>query len=184
MPGVPDLDSLPPQARFTVRGLAAGLTPAEVASVLRVDGRDGEEDPGGAPGARHLRRIVRSLGGPPLTAASGDDALRAALAPALAAAAATPSARRPGTVCPTADILRELALGRLDGPLMLAEAEHAADCPACMAGLVAARRAGDGDAGLTPSIRTAPRPLVRWDVPLVLGVLAGVGLVAAYLFWR
>jgi hypothetical protein len=175
MSAPPSLDALPPEARFAIRGLAAGLTADDVAEVLRMGGDEGG---GSAAGARLLRRVVRAAGGPPLTEASGDEALRRALAPALDAAR-TPPARRPGTACPSPDVLRALALGRLDGPLMLAEAEHAADCPVCMTGLVAARRSPEDPVPAGPS---TPPPLVRWDLPLVVGALAGLAAVVGYLF--
>src|SRR6185436_5806653 len=103
---------------------------------------------------------------------AGDDALRAALGPALALAAAPPG-RVPGTACPSPEIAGDLALGRLDGPLMLAEAEHVADCAACMARVVTDRRAGPG---ASPAA-SAPPPARGIDLPLVIGIALGVGIV-------
>lgn len=171
-----DLDSLPPEARFAIRAVAAGLSFDDVDPLLKLDG----------PSARNaLRAVVRIIprsaaapsGPPPPPRAAGDDALRAALAPALALAA-TPPGRASGTACPSTEIVGDLALGRLDGPLMLAEAEHAADCPACMARVVALRRAGPA---ASPAA-SAPSPARGIDVPLVVGALVGVGIVALWWF--
>lgn len=180
----PEIDALQPEARFALRGLAAGLAPADLAEVLRDDGD--EDDAGGdRRGARLLRRTVRMAGGPPLVATSGDERLRAALAP-LVERAKAPPVRTPGTQCPAPEILSALALGRLDGPLMLAEAEHVADCPPCMAALVAVRRAPQPAAGAESSSASgssAPAPVRRgFDLPLVLGVLAGLAVAVWYLF--
>jgi hypothetical protein len=162
------LDSLPPEARFAIRAFAAGLSFDDAAEVLRADGETAR---------KHLRTVVRATGASPPPPSSGDDALRAALAPALELAA-RPPARVPGTQCPPPDIAADLALGRLDGPLMLATAEHAADCPACLAALARTRRSPP------PGPAAAPPPPARGiDAPLVVGALAGIALVVWYLLF-
>ena len=85
-----DMDRLPPEGRFAIRGLAAGLTVDAVAEVLREDG----------PTVRkHLRSVVRSTGGDPPPASASDEVLLATLLPALALAK-TPPARVPALRCP------------------------------------------------------------------------------------
>lgn len=165
-----DLDRLPPESRFAVRAAAAGLGFDEAAEILRIDG----------PTLRkHVRTAVRETGGDAPPPSSGDDALRAALEPARRAAAERPS-RRPSTPCPSAEIASDLAHGRLDGPLVLATAEHAADCPSCMTALVAARRAGPPTA---PPPGAPAAPGARGiDLPLVLGAAAGLAAAAWYLW--
>lgn len=160
------LDELPPESRFAIRALAAGMSLDAIDAVLHT---------GGDSGRNALRTVVRWFVGPPPPRAGGDAALLPLLAKPLEMARTTPPGRRPGTACPSADILRELAHGRLDGPLMLAEAEHAADCPACMATVVAA--AASPAAGSKPA--SPPRRGI--DAPLVLGALAGLAIVAAWL---
>jgi len=164
----PGVDGLQPEARFAVRAAASGLTWDDVGSVLRLDG----------PTVRkHLWTAVRMTGGIPPVRAAGDDVLAAALTPVLAMAAQPPG-RTPSTACPSPDVARALALGELDGPLLLAEAEHMADCPACLVRLVADRRA--------PAAAPAPAVPARrgLDAPLVLGALAGAAIVVAYLLLR
>ena len=137
MDGSRALDELAPQVRFLVRAVAAGLSAEEAGSILRLDAETVR---------RHLRSAVREVCGAPPSPALGDETLLAALEPALRA----PSQRRPSTACPSADVAQALADGSLDGPLLLAEAEHAADCAACRTALVARRRAGPSPAAPGP----------------------------------
>ena len=169
------IDELPPEARFAVRGVAAGLSFDDVADVLRLDG---------AAARKHLRTAIREIGphAPP-PAAADDAALGAALAPALALAAPGPG-RASGLRCPADDVSDALAGGALDGPLMLAQAEHAADCAACMARLVGARRGTRSTRSPPRAAAAAERGYFRPDAPLVLGVALGFVVVAAYLFLR
>jgi len=162
------VDELQPEGRFLVRAVAAGLAWDEAGLVLRLDG----------PTVRkHLWTAVRRSGAIPPVRAAGDEVLAAAVAPVLALAAEPPR-RAPSTACSEESVARALAEGALDGPLLLAEAEHVADCPACLVRLVAHRRsprAADG----------APSPIARrsgW--PVVLGAIAGVAVVVAYFLLR
>ncbi|MCE9636348.1 MAG: hypothetical protein K8T90_11650 [Planctomycetes bacterium] len=161
------LDELPPESRFAIRALAAGMGPDAIDAVLHT---------GGDSGRNALRTVVRWFVGPPPARSGGDGALLPLLAKPLEMARTTPPGRRSGTACPSADILRELALGRLDGPLMLAAAEHAADCSTCMLAVV---RAAAEPAAAPPQ---APRAR-GFDAPLVLGILAGTALAVAYLLF-
>jgi len=167
------LDELPPEARFAVRGVAAGLSFDDVDALLRV-----EEGHARNP----LRAAVRRFVGPPPARAVGDDGLRGALAPVMEMAR-TPPGRKPATRCPSADIARELARGGLDGPLLLAQAEHAADCPACMARLVAARTGAVPEGGLVADAEVPP-PLKPADSgpQTYLAVLGAVFLILILLF--
>jgi hypothetical protein len=160
------VDRLPPEARFALRVVAAGLSIDDAGALLRLDG----------PTIRkHLRNAARGLGGTTPPPSEGDAALLAALAPALAAGR-EPPARAPSKPCPADDVADALATCGLDGPLMLAEAEHAADCPTCLARLVATRKSGAKAAPVAPA--AAPRS--PW--PLVVGVLVGIGAALWYLF--
>jgi hypothetical protein len=161
------VDELPPEARFALRATAAGLPIDGAAAVMRLDG----------PTARkHLRTAVRSLGAAPPSPSEGDAALLAAAAPLFVAAREAPH-RAPGKPCPAEDVATELAAGRLDGPLMLAEMEHAADCPACLARLVAMRAQGISPAA--PPAPAASRPL--WPALFVVAVAIAV---AAWMILR
>ncbi|MCG3133461.1 MAG: hypothetical protein HMLKMBBP_00629 [Planctomycetes bacterium] len=155
-----------------LRAAAAGLSFDEAGDVLRVDG---------ATARKHVRTVIRLTGGSPPAASADDDALRAALAPALAAAAASPPARPRAIRCPEDSVAAELASARLDAALMLPHAEHAADCPACMARLVRFRRGG---APAAVSGHADAPPPERVDVVFWLGVAAGVAVALAYLFLR
>jgi hypothetical protein len=160
------VDLLPPEARFALRAVAAGLAIDEAGSVLRLDG----------PTVRkHLRSAGRGLDVATPPPSEGDAALLAALAPALAAGREAP-VRPPSMPCPAPDVAAALAAGQLDGPLMLPEAEHAADCAACLARLVAGRKAGIQPAAVVAAGRRAS----RW--PLVVGVAVGLAAAAWWLF--
>lgn len=159
------VDRLPPEARFALRAVAAGASPDEAGALLRLDG----------PTVRkHLRSALRGLDAAVPIASDGDAALLAALAPVLAAARETPS-RAPSKGCPAAEVAAALAAQRLDGPLLLAEVEHTADCPSCLARLLALRRAG-------PSPAEAAPPAARSPWPVVLGAAVGLAAAAWYLF--
>jgi hypothetical protein len=154
MAGPPSPDELPPEARFALRATAAGLPIDDAAAVMRLDG----------PTARkHLRTAVRSLGAAAPPPSEGDAALLAAAEALFPAARAAPH-RTPAKPCPAEDVAAALAAGRLDGPLMLAEMEHAADCPACLARLVALRAQGEQPAPRRPAARAA-----LWPIVLVAG---------------
>ena len=158
------VDELPPEARFALRATAAGLPIDDAAAVMRLDG----------PTARkHLRTAVRSLGGAAPPPSEGDAPLLAAAEP-LFAAAREGLHRAPPKPCPAEDVAAALAAGALDGPLMLAEMEHAADCPACLARLVALRAQGAQPAA------APPRPARRVHLPALLAVTA---VVAALAWW-
>jgi hypothetical protein len=161
------VDVLPPEARFALRAVAAGLPIDEAGVVLRLDGDTVR---------KHLRTAARKLGGSAPPPSEGDAGLLAALVPALEAARLTP-VRAPSTPCPATEVADALAAGALDGPLMLAEAEHAADCAACLVRLVAARKAG---VSAPPAARVAVRPMAAlW--PLVVAGAAGLALAAWFL---
>jgi len=159
------VDRLPPEARFALRVVAAGVSIDEAGALLRLDG---------ATVRKHLRSAARGLGGLTPPPYAGDAALLATLEPALAAAR-EPPVRKPGTACPTPDVLDAFATFVLDGPLMLAEAEHVADCPTCLARVVALRKAG-----ATAASVAAPPAARRSPWPLVVGVV--VAIVAAFLY--
>jgi len=167
--GAADVDGLQPEGRFLVRAVAAGLAWDEAGLVLRLDG----------PTVRkHLWTAVRMTGGIPPVRAAGDEVLAAAVAPVLLLAARPPE-RAPATACPDEPVARALAEGDLDGPLLLAEAEHVADCAACLARLVAHRRSPrPADAAPSPVPRRGP------DWPVLLGAIAGVVVVVAYFILR
>ena len=156
------VDRLPPEARFALRVVAAGVSIDDAGALLRLDGLTVR---------KHLRNAARGLGGTTPPPSEGDAALLAALAPALAAAREPPT--RPSSKhCPAADVAAALAAGVLDGPLLLAEIDHVADCPACLARLVALRRAG-----AAPAAQDAARS--PW--PVVIGVAVGLGAALWYL---
>lgn len=158
----------PPAARFAVRALSAGASAARVATLLKTDA---------AGLAKQLRTAAR-LGGCPAPAPQADEtALRTALAPLLAAERDTRSERRPTTRCPQRDVLDALSAGRLDGPLLLAQLDHLADCRACLAHVLD-ERAGEA-AGAAPSKQPEP-PADRRGCAGV--VLSGLLLAAAALF--
>lgn len=159
------MDHLPPEARFALRAIAAGATPDEAGALMRLDGPTVR---------RHLRSALRGIEAAVPLAADGDAALVAALSPVLAAVRETPT-RTPSKGCPSADVAAALAGQRLDGPLLLAEIEHAADCPACLTRLVALHRAGPVPADAPPTAERSP-----W--PVVIGVAAGLAAAAWYLF--
>lgn len=158
------VDQLPPEARFALRGVAAGATPDEAGALMRIDG---------ATVRRHLRSALRGLEAAVPLATDGDAALLAALTPVLAAVREAPS-RAPSKGCPSPDVAAALATQRLDGPLLLAEIEHAADCPACLTRLLALHRAGP-----TPADASPPRTTSPW--PVVIGVAVGLAAAAWYL---
>jgi hypothetical protein len=159
------VDRLPPESRFALRVVAAGVPIDEAGALLRVDG---------ATVRKHLRTAVRRLGGSVVGPAGDWSALEAALEPALVVAR-EPPVRKPATSCPTPDVLEALATFGLDGPLMLAEIEHAADCPSCLARLVALRKAG----AAPPPAAPPAAPPSRW--PVVVGALVGLAAAAWYL---
>jgi hypothetical protein len=162
MAGPKTVDQLPPETRFALRALARGMPLPEAAGLMRID----------APTMRkRLRMAARRFGASPPVPEEGDAALVAALAPAVAAAREPPT-RTPSKKCPGADVAAALAASLLDGPLLLAEIDHAADCPACLARLVALRRGGAPQPASAP-----PRPM--W--PVVLGVAIGLAAAAWYL---
>jgi hypothetical protein len=123
------VDGLGPEVRFALRFVAAGRSLEAAAAQLKLDP---------ATLRKHLRTALRELAGSAPPPAAGDAALDAALLELLPAAR-VPSARTPSRACPGADVADALARGRLDGPLLLGEIEHAADCPACLAGLIASQ---------------------------------------------
>jgi hypothetical protein len=164
MPGTRPVDQLPPEVRFALRAIAAGAAADEAGALMRLDGPTVR---------RHLRSALRDLSAAVPLATDGDAALLAALAPVLAAVREPPS-RAPSKRCPDADVAAALATLRLDGPLLLAEIEHAADCPACLARLIALHRAGPTAADVPASATTSP-----WSV--VIGVAVGVAAAAWYL---
>ena len=158
------MDQLPPEARFALRAVAAGFTIDDAGAILRLDG----------PTVRkHLRTAGRGLGVATPPPSEADAALLAALAPALAEAKKPPS-RLSSKRCPGPDVAAALAAAQLDGPLMLAEIDHAADCPRCLTQLVALRRAG-----ARPADPAAARKPV-W--PVLLGTAIGLGAAGWYLF--
>ncbi len=158
------VDRLPPESRFALRAVAAGLSIDEAGALLRLDVDTTR---------KHLRTAVRRLGGSVVTPAGGWEALDAALAVYLPAGR-DPPLRKPATPCPEAGVAAALAAIELDGPLLLAEAEHAADCPACLARLVAARKAGVQPTVATPETKRSP-----W--PVVVGVVVGLAAAAWWL---
>jgi len=160
------VDRLPPESRFALRAVASGLSVDEAAAVLRVDGDTAR---------KHLRTAVRRLGGSVVAPAGGWEALDAALTPHLAAGR-EPPVKKPATPCPTPDVADALAASRLDGPLMLAEIEHAADCPACLARLVATRKSG-----VEPAADVASTAKRKSPWPVVVGVAVGLAAAAWYL---
>jgi hypothetical protein len=165
MAGPETVDRLPPETRFALRALAAGLPLKDAAELMRLD----------APTMRkRLRTAARRFGASPPPPDEGDAALLAALAPALAAAG-EPATKPSSKHCPAPDVAAALAAGQLDGPLMLAEIDHAADCPACLSRLVALRRAG---------VQPAPREAARSPWPIVIGAAAGLGAAVWYLLAR
>jgi len=167
MSGPHSPDELAPEARFALRAAAAGLPIDDAATVMRLDG---------ATARKHLRTAVRALGGSAPPPSEGDAGLLAAAAPLFPAARAAPG-RAPSTPCPAPDVATALAAGRLDGPLMLAEMEHTADCPACLARLVAERAQG-----IPPeAARAAAAPRTIWPAVLVVAVVIAV---AAWLALR
>ena len=162
------VDELPPEARFALRATAEGLPIDDAAAVMRLDG----------PTARkHLRTAVRSLGGAAPPPSEGDAALLAAAAP-LFAAAREGLHRAPAKPCPDADVAAALAAGALDGPLMLAEMEHAADCAACLARLLSMRAQG------APPAPAAPPAGRRSRLPLVVAAVAVLAALAGWILLR
>lgn len=159
------MDDLPPPSRFAARALARGLTPDDLAAMLRCDRTTV---------VRHLRSAARGLGLDVPATSSDDAALTAALAPLLDAARNAPL-RPPATRCPGDDVLAAMAHGGLDGALLLAEVEHAADCAPCLDALVGRR------AGPPPGAAVPPAP--GGAAALWLGALAGAAVAAAYLLW-
>jgi hypothetical protein len=162
MTGSEPFDRLPPETRFSLRAVAAGIPLQEASELLRLD----------APTMRkRLRTAARRFGASPPPPEEGDAALLAALEPALAAAREPPS--RPSSKrCPEDDVAAALAASMLDGPLLLAEIDHAADCPSCLARLVALRRSGAQPAALAAA---------RSPWPVVIGVAVGLCAVVWYL---
>lgn len=163
MSGPPSPDELAPEARFVLRAAAAGLPIDDAAAVMRLDGSTAR---------KHLRTAIRSLGASAPPPSEGDAALLAAATPLFPAARAAPH-RAPAKPCPAEDVAAALAAGRLDGPLMLAEMEHAADCPACLARLVARRAQG-------PTAEESPPPAASRRV---WPVLLAVALAAVLVWW-
>jgi hypothetical protein len=159
------VDRQPPETRLALRALAAGVPLDELPGLLRSDPELVR---------RRLRTAARTLpgGSPP---ADGDDALLAALAPAVDLARQPPR-RRPSTVCLPLDVAAALARGELDGPLFLAAAEHVADCPACLARVLGVRA---GTVSAPPG-----EPVATGVWPVVLGALSGLAAALAYLFLR
>ena len=124
---------------------------------------------------KHLRTAARGfeLTLPPPAAA--DPEVREACAPLLEAAR-QPAGREPSTRCPEPEVLDALAAGDLDGPLLLAEADHVADCAPCLARVVKARGAG------APPTPAPPRK--SSPVPLVIGAVLGATTALLYLLYR
>lgn len=122
---------LPPGARFCVRVLArrpaVRIELDELARLLRAPRSDVE---------KHLRVAARALGAAPCAPGSDGSAWHAALGAALVGAS-TNWDRAPSTRCPAASVLRAVAHGELDGPLLLAQLDHLADCTPCLDGVLA-----------------------------------------------
>src|SRR5262249_37759310 len=137
----------------------------EAGQVLRLDG---------ATVRKHLRTAARELGAAAPPPSEGDAALLSALAPALAAAREPPS-RPSSKSCPDADVAAALAAAPLHGPLRRAGIDHAADCPSCLARLVALRRGGSP----APADQ---EPAARSPWPVVIGALTGLAAAVWYLY--
>lgn len=148
---------LPPEVRFTARALRAGLPAASVAAILGAERAVVE---------KHVRSAVRAAGGQSPPPGADDATLLAALG------ADTPDGPAPSTACPDDDVVGTLAHGLLDGPLLLATAEHAADCAGCMERVLRARDA-DPPSPRRPGGGGHPVLLV---LVLALAALAGLFL--------
>lgn len=157
------LRDLPPESRFAAAAIAAGASLEEAAALLRLEPDTTRN---------HLRRALRVAGVAVPDRAAGDAALAAAVSAAYAQADAAP--RPPSRGCPGPDVAAALASGSLDGPLLLAEVEHAADCASCLQRLLALRRA-------PPSPAAAATPPSR-ALPALLGALVGLAAAVVYLF--
>jgi hypothetical protein len=157
------VDDLPPESRFAFRCMASGAGLDEAAALLRM-----ETDVA----RNHLRRALRVAGVAVPDRSLGDAALAAAMAAAYPAET-TATQRVPGRGCPGDDVAAALATGVLDGPLLLAEIEHAADCPACLERLLALRRA---------PVPAPPPPAPGRLWPALLGAALGVAAAVVYLF--
>jgi len=120
-----DFPALAPGARFCVRALAAGASLDRVAALLADDL---------AAVRKHLRVAAAAADLPAPAPDADEGAVRAALDPLLAAART--AVRAPSTRCPAPDVLATLASGGLDGPLLLAELDHVADCGTCLAAVL------------------------------------------------
>jgi hypothetical protein len=128
------IDGLPPEARFLLRALHAGLSLEQSGALLALDAPET---------ARRLRAaLVRA--GRTAPAAADPDALLSSAAD-LVAAAGEPPARAPSTPCLSDGVAASLGRVELAGPLLLAAAEHVADCPSCLARALALRAAAPQD---------------------------------------
>ena len=105
------------------------------------------------------------------------EAVTRALGPLLEAAR-RPSGRIPTTRCPAADVLRALAAGKLDGPLLLATVDHAADCGECL------RHVADALEGAFPEVEARPPGRKGGVLTAVIGIAIGTALALWYLFVR
>ncbi len=160
------IDGLPPESRFLLRALAAGLSLADAAALLGL-GEDAA--------VRRLRSAAAQAKLSVPAMAAGDAALLSALAPLRRAAARAPT-RTTATACPGADVTTAFAAGRLAGPLLLATAEHAADCPHCLERVLA-----EGPVTGPPEPVPAPRrPRRVATIAIVIALLLGALLLATF----
>ena len=159
------IEGLPPEARFLLRAVREGLALQDAGARIALDESEA---------AQRLRAaLVRGEHAAP-AASAGSGALLEAAAP-LIAAAGRDRARAPSTACLPDAVAAALGNGRLAGPLLLASAEHAADCTKCLDQVLAHRRAE------TPADEHAPRrsrfgPIVI--VIILLLLVAGAAMSA------
>jgi len=160
------IDGLPPEARFLLRTLSAGLSLGEAAALVGLDE---------AEAAKRLRSAASRAGSPAPGAAAGTPALLDALRP-LVERAVAPPARPPATACLADDVASSLAHARLAGPLLLASAEHAADCPSCLRRVLALRQ----EAHVDVAAAAPRRPRAAAAVLLVALVIAALLLLLVF----
>jgi hypothetical protein len=156
----------PPAARFATRALAAGASPERLCTLLKADA---------AELAKQFRTAARLAGCRPPPPGADEGSVRAALAPLLTAELAAAGDRRPTTRCPHDDVLEALSDGRLDGPLLLAQIDHLADCRTCLATVLGGRPQVGGE-----RTRAAPPARRGGCAPMVVSVIA----LTAWALWR
>ena len=120
------LRDLPPGARFCVRAFAQGAPLDRIAALLRATRAEAE---------KHLRVAARQTGCKAVGPGADDGAWRTALSDVLEQAGGQ-SSRTPSTRCPSSSVLRAVAAEQLDGPLLLAQLDHLADCDPCLASVL------------------------------------------------